>query len=184
MAPKAPPLGSQAVYTPPSQIYPVSESLCTNLSVFKDLMKEHRRLDDSVTMRMNRNSAFFRDKDRLGKGASTPEESCTHFWHELVANWNGRTEIINYCVDVVDRKMEEKRKALEGQESKLDAERSKKSTLYADQVKRNQIHNEHAVETIVRRRSFEAFKSRCKYFEPPLSDAEARKWWDAASAGQ
>jgi|SRR6266436_4305706 hypothetical protein len=26
----------------------------------------------------------------------------------------------------------------------------------------------------------EAFRSRCKYFSPPLSDVEARKWWDAA----
>lgn len=25
-----------------------------------------------------------------------------------------------------------------------------------------------------------AFRSQCKYFEPPLSDADARKWWDAA----
>lgn len=31
---------------------------------------------------------------------------------------------------------------------------------------------------------FSAFRSRCKYFEPPLTDADARRWWDAARAGR
>lgn len=29
-----------------------------------------------------------------------------------------------------------------------------------------------------------AFTSRCKHFEPPKTDEEARKWWDAASTGR
>jgi len=65
-------------------------------------------------------------------------------------------------------------------------------------LQRTQIRNELTVERIVRNRSLEgmifavyknifidrsvAFKSRCKYFEPPLNDHEARKWWDAAKA--
>lgn len=50
-------------------------------------MREYRKLDDSVTMRMNRSLAQFRERDRSGAAASvrTPqEESCAHFWKELV----------------------------------------------------------------------------------------------------
>lgn len=64
-------------------------------------------------------------------------------------------------------------------------------------VQKNQVHNELAVEKIVRQRSLDgedavhshmhwfltwalAFQSRCQYFSPPLTDAEARKWWNAA----
>ncbi len=28
-------------------------------------------------------------------------------------------------------------------------------------------------------RSCTAFRARCRYFEPPPSDTEARKWWDS-----
>jgi len=74
-------------------------------------------------------------------------------------------------------------------------------------VQKKQIHQELSVELIIRRRSLEgvrpqqlvlklhspdtillcshaAFAARCKYFEPPLTDVDARKWWDAAAAGQ
>jgi len=52
-----------------------------------DLLKEYRRLDDSVTMRMNRNTAQFRDRDRMGlgtRGANNQDEACLYFWKELV----------------------------------------------------------------------------------------------------
>jgi hypothetical protein len=48
-------------------------------------MKEYRRVDDSVTMRLNRNNAQWRDKDRLsGKLALNQEAACQSFWRELV----------------------------------------------------------------------------------------------------
>jgi hypothetical protein len=49
-------------------------------------MKEYRRMDDTVTMRMNRNQAQFRDRDRLGaltKG-DIQDQACAYFWKELV----------------------------------------------------------------------------------------------------
>ncbi|QRV86745.1 caffeine-induced death protein [Ceratobasidium sp. AG-Ba] len=182
-----PELGSQAIHAPstPPQLVRVTESLCQNLSQFKDLMREYRKLDDSVTMRMNRNLAQFRDRDRLSSRRSVPQdEACLHFWRELVANWVNRTEIVNYCVAVVDRSMEAKRASIAGQDPKLDENKRTASSLYTDEVKRNQMHNELAVEAIIRQRSLDAFKSRCKYFEPPLSDMESRKWWDTAHAGR
>jgi len=184
----------------------VDEATCHNLSTFKgarrshgrsrvhistltslhamfiasELMKEYRKLDDTVTMRMNRTLAQFRDRDRHGWSASSPqEESCAYFWAELVANWRKRAEIIQYCVNAVDQSIGQKEQMIETQDLDATAQRSLKSASYAERVKRNQIHNELTVEAIVRQRSLEAFKNRCRYFVPPLTDAEARKWWEA-----
>ena len=48
-----------------------------------DIMKEYRKLDDSITMRLNRNNAQWRDKDRLA-GPSKQDDACEYFWKELV----------------------------------------------------------------------------------------------------
>lgn len=54
-------------------------------------MREYRRLDDSVTMRMNRNGALFREASRSGyRSSSGPStagdetEACLYFWKQLV----------------------------------------------------------------------------------------------------
>lgn len=52
---------------------------------FLDIMREYRKVDDGITMRMNRNGARFRDRAREGRGLSgSEEESCAYFWKELV----------------------------------------------------------------------------------------------------
>ncbi|CCL99422.1 uncharacterized protein FIBRA_01440 [Fibroporia radiculosa] len=137
-------------------------------------------------MRINRTNAQFRDRDRQGLGGkgNIEEQACAQMWRELVANWKRRTEIVEYCVGVVDQSMDEKRKQLQQEAGDPATQRRIQGTLFAEEVKRNQVHNELTVERIVRRRSLEAFQSRCKYFEPPLTDADARRWWDAAQAGQ
>jgi hypothetical protein len=88
-----------------------------------ELLKEYRKLDDEVTMRINRTTAQFRDRDRMGatgKG-SVQQQACAYLWQELVgmcardanpnitrsfdftfsANWKRRAEIIDYCVKVL-----------------------------------------------------------------------------------
>ena len=49
-------------------------------------MKEYRRLDDAITMRLNRTNAQFRDRDRLGTGGkgSVQDQTCMYIWKELV----------------------------------------------------------------------------------------------------
>ncbi|ETW75710.1 hypothetical protein HETIRDRAFT_422381 [Heterobasidion irregulare TC 32-1] len=184
MPPKSPVLGSLAVQAPSltPQIVHVSPSTCHNLSLFKELMKEYRRLDDTITMRLNRTNAQFRDRDRLGTGGkgSVQDQTCMYIWKELVENWKRRTDVIEYCVGVVDQSMEQKRQALGEKVGDPVEQRKIQGDLFADEVKRNQVHNELSVEKIVRQRSLDAFSSRCRYFEPPLTDAEARKWWDEA----
>jgi hypothetical protein len=103
MPSKSPVLGSLAVQAPsltPLVVH-VSASTCHNLSLFKgqtphvivflltrrpDLLKEYRRLDDSILMRLNRTDAQFRDRDRLGAAGkgSVQDQSCIYMWKELV----------------------------------------------------------------------------------------------------
>lgn len=50
-------------------------------------MREYRRVDDTVTMRLNRTLAQFRDRDRrLDTSAriNPEEEACQYFWNDLV----------------------------------------------------------------------------------------------------
>lgn len=50
-----------------------------------DIMREYRKVDDGITMRMNRNGALFRDRTREGRSLpGSEEESCAYFWKELV----------------------------------------------------------------------------------------------------
>ncbi|KAI9066776.1 hypothetical protein FKP32DRAFT_1565142 [Trametes sanguinea] len=183
MPPKQPQLGSLAIQAPsltPKTVH-VSPSTCHDISVFKDLMNQYRKLDDTINMRLNRTTAQYRDRERegiSGKG-DIEEQACAHVWRELVANWSRRTDIVEYCVGVVDQSLEEKRQSLQSAGDDASAQRKAKGILYAEEVKRNQIHNELTVETIVRKRAYDAFRSRCRYFEPPTSDVEARKWWDS-----
>jgi Caffeine-induced death protein 2 len=53
---------------------------------FADLLKEYRKLDDSITMRLNRTNAQFRDRDRLGEAGkgSVQDQACAYLWKELL----------------------------------------------------------------------------------------------------
>lgn len=59
-------------------------------NIFIDLMKEYRRLDDTVTMRLNRATAQFMERDRMSnarKASSAQDEACAYFWTQLVGSW-------------------------------------------------------------------------------------------------
>lgn len=57
--------------------------------------------------------------------------------HRFVSaeNWRRRTEIINYCVDVVDQSMSEKQKQLDNQDMDPAQQRKVQGALYAEEVK-------------------------------------------------
>ncbi|KAJ7129690.1 caffeine-induced death protein 2-domain-containing protein [Mycena epipterygia] len=184
--PSAPVLGSLSLQSPSptTQIVSVSRSTCLDISSFKDLLREYRKLDDSIVIRLNRENAMVRDQERIsgraGKG-TVQDQACANLWQELVSNWKRRQQIIEYCVDVVDRSKEEKQMAAQAEEDSR-RRRAIEAAVFSDDVKRNQVHNELSVETIVRKRSLQAFRSRCRYFVPPLTDSDARRLWDMASA--
>ena len=66
-----------------------------------DLLKEYRKVDDAVTTRINRTTAQFRDRDRLGASGkgSVQEQACAHLWKELVGA-RGQNPIITRRLDV------------------------------------------------------------------------------------
>lgn len=128
MSPRVPALGSLAVQSPSqsSQLVHVSPTTCQNLSLFKgpsrlldfrfsvshqkmcepprallELLKEYRKLDDTVTTRINRTTAQFRDRDRLGASGkgSVQEQACAYLWKELVGA-RGPNPIITRRLDV------------------------------------------------------------------------------------
>jgi hypothetical protein len=52
-----------------------------------DILKEYRKLDDTIVMRLNRANANMRDKDRiqgLSGNASLQDQACESIWRELV----------------------------------------------------------------------------------------------------
>jgi len=189
MSPRAPLLGSLAVHqssSQSSQLVHVSPATCHNLSLFKELLKEYRKLDDSVTTRINRTTAQFRDRDRLGASGKgkVQEQACAYLWKELVANWKRRTEIIDYCMKVMDEaqvgRQSDHRAGTGGGDGVVRRSSSSLSVGVADETKYRQVRNELAIEKIVRQRSIDAFVSRCRYFEPPQSDADGQRWWKEA----
>jgi hypothetical protein len=102
------------------------------------LLKEYRKLDDSIIIRLNREAAMLRDQERNsgtrpGKG-SVQDQACSNIWQELVSNWNRRRQLIEYCVDVVDRSKEEKQKAAQADEDAT-RRRALEAAVFADDVK-------------------------------------------------
>ena len=52
-----------------------------------------------------------------------------------IANWKRRTEIVEYCVGVVDQSMDSKRMAIEAETEDPAAQRRIQGALYAEEVK-------------------------------------------------
>lgn len=52
-----------------------------------------------------------------------------------IANWKKRTEIIQYCVAVVDQSIEDKQKTIETRELDADVEAQLKKASYAEAVR-------------------------------------------------
>ncbi|KAH9482638.1 hypothetical protein JR316_0004738 [Psilocybe cubensis] len=134
-------------------------------------------------MRLNRANAAMRDQDRtigLAANITVQDQACDNIWRELVANWKRRTQLVEFCASVVDKSLTENQSALDDETQDPATRRRIQGVVFANEVKRKQVHNELVVESIVRKRSADAFKTRCKYFVPPQTDAEARRMWEAA----
>ncbi|KDN38204.1 hypothetical protein K437DRAFT_240228 [Tilletiaria anomala UBC 951] len=133
-----------------------------------------------------------------------PEAVCASFWQELMSAWTRREQAVRYCLTVAERSLVEKQAqaaADAGIEPGLDAER-KDASLFAsaasgrrsssrdkfddrsgraeahDEFMLRQLHNELAVESILRRRSLDVFKARCRTFQPRLRDEREHAMWE------
>ncbi|SJX61400.1 uncharacterized protein SRS1_10450 [Sporisorium reilianum f. sp. reilianum] len=124
--------------------------------------------------------------------------ACAAFWRELVDVWIGREEAVRFCIKVADQRSNPTppppSTQLTTADQLLDADfhptpsspqqpneqRWSRAENSAETLAR-QLHNELKVESIIRARSLDAFKSRCKFFTPspppgPEGDRERAMW--------
>ncbi|KAI9635356.1 caffeine-induced death protein 2-domain-containing protein [Dioszegia hungarica] len=209
----APPFGTASAYTdsfpaPPPARVTIAAETCFNLSVFKDMVRQYRKLDDQIITRLNRANAQLRDQNRIGASGSsrsfTPsspisdpagrdgiEGMCTRMWSEMMSGWTHRQTLLTYCLTTVHQSLEAKKAEMSGQDEKLaaparngaDAGRRVRG-LKEEEVFANQLDNEESIEAIIRKRSLDAFKSRCPFFTPSPTDSAGRAWWDLANSGR
>lgn len=194
----------QVVPTPAS-VPDVTRSICLSLVEFKDMLRQFRAVDDGVTLRLNRAFAQSRDTGSsappsllqrhdksfssssatdLGRTtySSVPDSMCAAIWTELVQLWTRREDTIKYCIDVNARQMPRPL----SKDDRLDMDRAQAAArIPAAPVSRGeseaeftmrQLRNELAIEAIVRRRSLDVFKSRCRLFSPAPTEREQAYW--------
>ncbi|KAF6767319.1 Caffeine-induced death protein 2 [Kalmanozyma brasiliensis GHG001] len=119
--------------------------------------------------------------------------ACAAFWRELVDVWIGREEAVRFCIAVADATSRPNLPPASASNSDrvLDAdyrpatrseggERWSRAENSAETLAR-QLHNELKIESIIRARSLDAFKSRCRFFTPsppagPDGDRERAMW--------
>ncbi|RSH83857.1 hypothetical protein EHS25_005472 [Saitozyma podzolica] len=175
----APPFGTASAYSdsfpaPPPKQVTISAETCFNLSVFKDMVRQYRKLDDQVIIRLNRAAAQLRDQSRLAgpsswsssSSASTPamdgaEGMCAKMWHEMMAGWIHRQTMLSYCLSTVNASLESKRPETKGIDERLAASPSAAGPIQRErgwreeEVLANQLANEESIEAIIRKRTLD-----------------------------
>jgi len=118
-----------------------------------EILREYRRLDDTITMRLNRANATMRDQERLRDttgSMNVQDQACLSVWRELVGeflrvcvchsfskttgNWTCRTKLVEYCVHVVDQSLTEQRKSID-ESGDLASRRKIQAKMFEDEVK-------------------------------------------------
>ncbi|KAI8323339.1 hypothetical protein GQ54DRAFT_112206 [Martensiomyces pterosporus] len=120
----------------------MTEKTCLNMSHFKAVMKQLRRVDDNIMLRMNNTN-------------TASDGECLAFFKVLQTAYMRREHDISKCIGVMDRAIEETER------------QGARATLFSQQTQRDWIANERSVEDIVRRRSLDVFRARCQFFEFP-----------------
>lgn len=172
-------------------------------SSLTDLMRQYRTLDDQVILHFNRASAHSRDTGEsappsllqkhstqfystsardLGKStyASVPNDVCAQFWQHLVKVWSEREDAIRYCISVTEKAHVPT--TADNSDLRLDGDARaapdvQSRSEHMDEFLMRQLRNELTIETIIRLRSLEAFKERCRVFAPSGNDARELEYW-------
>ncbi|KAI8336195.1 caffeine-induced death protein 2 [Chlamydoabsidia padenii] len=127
---------------------PLIPSTCFNFSFFKEMMNELRRVDDNIILGLNSTNTH-------------SEHACGDFFNRLATSYKRREDAVDYCLKVMDSEIDRKSSLLQQDPDDLDIQ----SDLFADETKRRLIDNEMIVEGIVRDRTLEVFKSKCRIFD-------------------
>ncbi|KAI8098922.1 caffeine-induced death protein 2 [Halteromyces radiatus] len=127
---------------------PLTPSTCSNFSFFKDMLKELRRVDDNIILRLNSTDTH-------------SEQACGDFFKQLASAYRKREDAVDYCLKVMDAEIDRKTNLLQQDPDDYDTQ----SSLFSDETKRRMIANELVVEGIVRDRTIQVFKSKCRVFD-------------------
>ncbi|KAJ1994258.1 hypothetical protein GGI26_004322 [Coemansia sp. RSA 1358] len=115
--------------------------ICLDMSHFKAVMRQLRKVDDNIILRMNTTN-------------TAEVHECFAVFQILQTAYRRRERDINMCLRVLDEKIAE-------------AKESKSPKMFSLETQRDWVSNERGVEDIVRKRSLDVFKSRCQLFEFP-----------------
>ncbi|WVQ97959.1 hypothetical protein IAU59_005079 [Kwoniella sp. CBS 9459] len=195
----APPFGTASAYTdsfpsPPPRQVTVTAETCYNLGVFRDIVRQYRKLDDQIIIRLNRAQAQLRDQDRISTSggdkslgtSSGAEAMCLKMWTEMMAGWAHRQTLLSFCSQTVQANLDEKKQVLEGTSSAGSSKTPRwERGIREEEVLADQLASEEGIEAIIRKRTLDAFKSRCPFFHPSISgsDPAGKEWWDLADRG-
>ncbi|KAI7823952.1 hypothetical protein BX661DRAFT_185988, partial [Kickxella alabastrina] len=117
----------------------MSVQTCLNMSHFKATMRELRKVDDNIILRMNNTN-------------TAAAEDCLAFFNVLRTAYARREHDISYCLSVLEQRI---------------AQQTPRKNTMSLESQRDWVENERSVEDIVRSRSLQVFRSRCRFFEFP-----------------
>ncbi|OZJ05264.1 hypothetical protein BZG36_01971 [Bifiguratus adelaidae] len=128
----------------------MTPNMCYNLSYFKELMREYRKVDDNIMLRMNTTDTH-------------SEAACAAFFIQLAEAYHQREDVVNYCLKVMDEELDRKQKLIDQDPFNTQV----KDKIYSEESKRRMVSNELTVEDIVRERSLQVFRTKCRIFNIP-----------------
>ncbi|KAJ2618316.1 hypothetical protein EV177_000035 [Coemansia sp. RSA 1804] len=130
----------------------MSARMCLDMSRFKAVVKQLRRVDDNIILRMNNTNT-----------AAAGE--CLALFQILQTAYRRREHDIGMCLGVLERRISDVEEASGSGGS------GGRAKIFSLKTQRDWVASERGVEDIVRRRSLDVFKSRCQFFEfPPEFD--------------
>ncbi|KAG2212994.1 hypothetical protein PS15m_003254 [Mucor circinelloides] len=131
--------------TPKRELTP---SICFNFSFFKDFMKEFRKVDDNIINRLNSTS-------------TQAEGVCGEFFKQMSEAYAQRDQAIDYCLKLMDEDLDKKNRKLQEDPDDFDV----KNSIFTQESMRQSVSNERYVEEIIRERTLQVFKNKCRAFD-------------------
>ncbi|GAN01229.1 hypothetical protein MBANPS3_006779 [Mucor bainieri] len=126
----------------------LTPSICFNFSFFKDFMKEFRKVDDNIINRLNSTS-------------TQAEGVCGEFFKQMSEAYAQRDQAIDYCLKLMDEDLDKKNRKLQEDPDDFDV----KNSIFTQESMRQSVSNERYVEEIIRERTLQVFKNKCRAFD-------------------
>ena len=133
--------------------------LCDDISYFKSILREMRRLDDNVIYDLNRvDPTGFQGKELPAYGRDATD--CPSIFKRATEVHAQRTELINRCIKRKAELVEEQPRA-----GALSVEQKEALRTAAREL--SMMENESMVEEITFKRTMDLFKRKCRGFVQP-----------------